>query len=459
MPIVIEQASTSQDTDRTEAFRTFARRRSEHEVVCPPLLLPPRQRRLYVRATLREDNQFRIKNRPEGAKAKFDKLASSAFSFFRGTALLFYRDIAGIDSGLPTVFTIGDVHPENFGVMPNEDGAPFFGVNDFDEAYFAPFSWDIRRGALGFYVAGVEHGLAPKKCRSIVKRFVDGYVDGLLEFAQDDREKWHEFRIDNSPPLLCDLLESAKESRESFLEDLIDLDKGRFVSSDEIVPHTKYVKKFQTIVDAYRDENEVAETSRGGHFEVKDVAVKKDSGTASLGLDRYFVLIDGATDDNSDDLILELKQSRRSALFGLTPGEREYDDKNEAERIVKSQQIHLMGGDRYYGYTMIDDQDFLVRERSPFKDDIDLDDLSKSEWKEYARICGKTLSIAHARSDEDTGIMEGDAEKIILGSIRRKLFRSDIVHFAETASEQLHRDHAKFQKDHEKGAFEFSKEG
>ena len=34
--------------------------------------------------------------------------------------------------------------------MPNEDGAPFFGVNDFDEAWVAPFSYDVKRGAVGF---------------------------------------------------------------------------------------------------------------------------------------------------------------------------------------------------------------------------------------------------------------------------------------------------------------------
>ena len=31
--------------------------------------------------------------------------------------------------------------------MPNEDNAPFFGVNDFDESIFAPFSYDVKRSA------------------------------------------------------------------------------------------------------------------------------------------------------------------------------------------------------------------------------------------------------------------------------------------------------------------------
>ncbi|MDX1524090.1 MAG: DUF2252 family protein, partial [Anaerolineae bacterium] len=289
--IIIDE---SQDiTDRTEAFRKFAQRRSQGEVMSLPILLPKHERRLYVRQTLREDHQFRIKNRPEGAQAKFDKLADSPFKFFRGTALLYYRDYAGTDGNLPPVLTIGDIHPENFGVMPNADGAPFFGVNDFDEAYFAPFSWDVKRGAVGFYIVAKENGLSKKKRKKVVRSFVDGYLAGLVEFARDDREKWHQYRIDNSPDVIKDLLESAQESRKSFLSDLLDLKKGKFVSSDEIVPRSKEVPPFQKVIDEYHQNSNIKENGRAGHFEVKDVAVKKDSGTASLGLDRNFVLING----------------------------------------------------------------------------------------------------------------------------------------------------------------------
>lgn len=48
--------------------------------------------------------------------------------------------MAGDDAWMPTVLTLGDVHPENFGVMPNADNVPIFSVNDFDEAYYAPFT-------------------------------------------------------------------------------------------------------------------------------------------------------------------------------------------------------------------------------------------------------------------------------------------------------------------------------
>lgn len=454
--LVIHNTQTA-DQDRTEQFRKYAEQRATGAVVMPPLLLPHHERRLYVRQTLREDHQFRIHNNPEGAQAKFDKLAESLFVFFRGTALLFYRDYAGMDSHLPIVFSIGDVHPENFGVMPNEDGAPFFGVNDFDEAYFAPFSYDVKRGAVGFYLAARENGLKKKKCNQVVRAFVDGYREGLVEFARDDREKWHELRVDNSPKLIRDLLTSAHTSRKAFLEELIDIEKERFVSSEEIVPHSNQINKFQGAVARYRQDNEIAlAASDQDFFTVKDVALKKGSGTASLGLARYFVLINGPTPDPADNVILEVKQTRRSVLYGLAVnGLDKAENDDQAGRIVRSHRVHLVGGDPYYGHVDIDGQSFLVRERSPFKEEIDVEDLEYEELGEYAAICGQILAQTHARSDEDTGVMEGSAEERILAALEPTLFTTDIAHFAQVAAKQLRKDWEMFKEDHQLGAFNF----
>lgn len=453
--MLVIHSNQTEDRDRTEDFRVYAQEQAAGRICVSPLLLPSAERRRYVRQTLREDHQFRIRNKPEGAQAKFDKLAHSLFTFFRGTALLFYRDYAGMDSHLPVVFTIGDVHPENFGVMPNEDGAPFFGINDFDEAYFAPFSYDLKRAAVGFYIVAREQDFKKKKRYKIVRAFVNGYQKGLTDFARDDREKWHELRIDNSPSMVRELLKSAHKSRREFLSEIIDLEKERFVSSDEIVPHSKYIEEFQKFVDAYRDENEIITTEKD-FFAVKDVAIKKGSGTASLGLDRYFVLINGPSSDPADNVILEFKQTRHSALYGLTPCAKDSEQEDErAARVVRSHHVHLAGGDPYYGQVEIDQQSFLVRERSPYKDEIDLDELDSAEMCEYATICGQTLAQTHARSDEDTGIMAGDAEKRILSSIEPTLFTADIVRFAHVATKRLYKDWKMFKKDHALGAFNF----
>jgi uncharacterized protein (DUF2252 family) len=452
--VIIAQIE-ERERDRTQAFCEFARRRATGAVVFSPAQLGDEDRRLYVRQTLREDHRHRIHNQPEGAQAKFDKLAKSPFVFFRGTALLFYRDYAGTDVEFPSVFVVGDVHPENFGVMPNDDGAPFFGIDDYDEACFAPFSWDLRRGVTGFCLSCRELGYERKARKRVVRRFVEGYLRGLLEFARNDREKWHEFRLDNSPPLIRDLIDDSLKSRRRFLASLVDLEKGRFLSTEEIVPHSKQRAKFQEIVDRYRQSAQVSEEAHGGHFQVKDVAIKTGSGTASLGLERYFVLIDGESSDPADDIILEIKQARRSALYGLTPNTRQAE--GEAERIVEAHQIHVAGGDRYYGQVEIDGTSFLVRERSPFKAKIDLEKLDEKSMGDYADICGVVLAQVHARSDEDTGVEgEGQAEQRILSSIRPKLFVDDMVRFSEVAGSRVIGDYRHFRKDHALQAFNLS---
>jgi hypothetical protein len=96
---------------------------------------------------------------------------------------------------------------------------------------------------------------------------------------------------------------------------------------------------------------------------------------------------------------------------------------------------------------------FMSRERAPFRDDIDLDDLSKSQWMDYAAICGKALAHAHALSD-DVGQLEHDIEPKIVAAIGgQKLFVDDIVRFAEEAADRVRSDHELFIADHSLGAF------
>ncbi|MBR0552157.1 DUF2252 domain-containing protein [Stakelama marina] len=442
------------DIDRCAEFRDFAKALGRGDIVIPPTLLGKRERRLHVRQTLREDHQFRIHNRPEGAEAKFDKLAGSVFHFFRGTALLYYRDQAGTDGHLPQVFTMGDAHPENFGVMPSVDGTPIFGVNDFDEAWKAPFSWDIKRCATGFWIVAKENGFKKKHRRKIVHAFVDGYLRAMVDYLRDDREDDFQFRLDNSPPMIRDLLEGAMQSRRKFLSKLIDLDRCRFIPDDEVVPVSSRIDEFQEIIDKYRRENEIGGVSRpDDFFIVRDVAIKKDSGTASLGLDRYFVLLEGWGDGDDRCVVLEMKQTRRSSLYGLVP-ENDFEAREQIDAIVTAHDVHLVGGDPFYGRAEIEGRSFLVRERSPFKDDIDSDDLDPGEMATYAGICGHALAHTHARSEGEHN-HDDPPERRIMGSIEPEAFCADIVAFAHDAAKRIYKDHELFKRDHALGVFRF----
>ncbi len=444
---------------RFETFRRLANAVAGGEFVLRPRVLTGIERRLHVRRTLREDHRARIADGTEETASKFDQLSSSLFSFFRGTALLFYRDMAGDDAWMPTVLALGDVHPENFGIMPNISNVPIFSVNDFDEAYYAPFTWDLKRGAVGFMIAAETEGELKRKHRvSIVRHFVQGYIDNMQRLAREATEQEDEMRFDNAPKLIRKLFKDAHEERATWLrDDYLDETGRRFRSTDKLVPISSRINEFQQITDRLVRENDIevpprARASDATPMRVKDVAIRRGQGTASLGLDRYYVLIEGPQGDGTDDLIIEYKQARRSALAGLVPPN-QYEMNTRAERITHAQAVHLIRGDRFYGHIEFDGQSYLSRERAPFRDSIDLDDLSKSDWKQYARICGQVLAGVHALSDE-AGRVDYDIEPAIMDAIGpAELFTEDMVAFAEETADRVRRDHDMFCEDHARGAF------
>lgn len=450
----LEDPGSPQAASRFKQFQALAEAAARGEFVMLPRHLTGNDRRLHVRQTLREDHQNRIAQQAEDAEVKFDKLAGSLFSFFRGTALLFYRDMAGEDSWMPTVLTLGDVHPKNFGVMPNADNVPIFGVNDFDEACYAPFTWDLKRGAVGFLLAAEEvGGYKRKRQLKIVRRFVRGYLEGIREFADKNTEKDHERRLDNGPKLIRELIEGAQKNRSAWLaKDYLDEFKRGFRHNDELVPISSRRDEFQKLIGRWLKENRIDPPARAGKMRVKDVAIRKGAGTASLGLSRYYALIEGPNQDGTDDLLIEFKKARRSALAGLVPPT-PYNAQVKGERIAHAQGAQLVRGDVFYGHVTIEGESFMSRERAPFRDDIDLDDLSKSEWKQYAAICGRSLAHAHALSD-DIGELDHDIEPQILKAIApEKLFIDDILRFAGDAADRLRRDHVTFKLEFALGAF------
>ncbi len=101
-----------------------------------------------------------MRENPKGWRGRFRKMAADEFAFFRGSAVLFYRDLQRTlsqDSWIKNCekashifihvsyfsssrkihsclfFIKGDLHAENFGTYIDRFGVINFGVNDFDE--------------------------------------------------------------------------------------------------------------------------------------------------------------------------------------------------------------------------------------------------------------------------------------------------------------------------------------
>ena len=105
---------------------------------------------------------------PAAFRAKFRKMAQDPFAFYRGSACLFYADIAGpyatwTSAGCrrrrARIWIQGDLHAENFGTYLDAGGRLVFDVNDFDEAYLGHWTWDLRRFVASLALLGWQKAL------------------------------------------------------------------------------------------------------------------------------------------------------------------------------------------------------------------------------------------------------------------------------------------------------------
>jgi len=82
------------------------------------------------------------------------------------------------------VWIQGDLHAENFGTYLNSEGILVFDVNDFDEAYVGPFTWDMKRFAASLALIGYQKALSDDEIRHVIQVAARGYVKRVKAFAE-----------------------------------------------------------------------------------------------------------------------------------------------------------------------------------------------------------------------------------------------------------------------------------
>jgi uncharacterized protein (DUF2252 family) len=115
-------------------------------------------------------------------RRKFRKMAASPFAFYRGSAPLFYADVAKrddpwADERTGRVWIQGDLHAENFGTYMDSAGILVFDVNDFDEAFLGHFTWDLQRMAASLALLGFAKALSDEAIERMIREYADAYLD------------------------------------------------------------------------------------------------------------------------------------------------------------------------------------------------------------------------------------------------------------------------------------------
>lgn len=412
-------------------------------------------------------NQLYAWNHPYAAQlpgelqTKMSKMAASPFAFYRGTAHLFYLDMARLpassycNAACNQTWLNGDLHLQNMGGFRDAAGNFVFDTNDFDEGYFGPYVWDLRRMAVSIILAAKANGLSGSDQQQVVRDFLDNYINKIGEFRGTDNELGYRLTSSNTSGVVKDTIQAAaSQSTSALLAKYTSVVGGKRVlnsASDLVAVSSSQYSAISAAMANYV--NSIAPSKRyaASFYAVKDIRQKLGSGIGGLGRYRYYVLIEGPGSGNSDDVILQVKQEAASAVALANNGNMPawaYDS-HEGERVAKSMKAALSNTDVLLGWTSIGGVPYLVREKSPYEADFDTTRLtSYGSFSTAVQYAGKVAAKNHAGSDKDYDAsliaygIDKEIDDLISGN--KSGFKEEIVSFAVNYSAQVQYDYQSF---------------
>ncbi|EXG79674.1 hypothetical protein CryarDRAFT_0717 [Cryptosporangium arvum DSM 44712] len=357
---------------------------------------------------------------PELLPLRYERMVASPFSFFRGAATVMAHDLAlHPHSGL-FVQAGGNAHLQNFGMSGTPDRRLVFDLNDFDETLEAPFEWDLKRLVSSVILAARANRFKNGEATTAAASAAAGYRDAMNDYAtQRALEVWYD-RIE-----VDDLAQLLKRGRSS-VPTLQAVEKAR--SRDHISAAAKLTERVNggwrlredppllTHVTDSSDEGMDEELVRRCIREYRQTLpadrrvlldrytfvdfARKVVGVGSVGSRCWVVLLAASP---NDPLLLQVKEAGQSVLeWHLTPS----PYRNAGQRVVEGQRLIQAAPDVLLGWFRdpAAGHDYYVRQLWDAKGSFDTSTFDAPGLAKYARLCGRVLARAHARSGDPAAI-------------------------------------------------------
>ena len=400
-----------------------------------------------------------MKADPDAFRTKFRKMAADPFAFYRGSACVFYADVADqedrwADERTGRVWIQGDLHAENFGTYMDGSGMLIFDVNDFDEAFVGHFTWDLQRFAASVALLCWQKALSDNVIRDLIAAFTHSYLDQVTWFRQTDDDSTFSLNLDTARGAVLAALQDARLStRYEMLHRITHVD-----DADRRFRHTSGVReleeaeydKVKAAFEAYQDTIPKSKKFREIAYDVKDIVGRTGFGIGSAGLPSYNVLIEGFNQALDNDIVLSMKQGNVAAPSRVVDDEAVHKYfKNQGHRTAVSQRALQAYADPLLGHTEIDGVGFVVAELSPYESDLDWSELTEpDELTEVIEQLGRAVAKVHCVGDADSdqelvGFQTEDAIAELIGD-RTDEFVDDIVEFGLTYAATVREDHRHF---------------
>lgn len=400
-----------------------------------------------------------IERDPRAFRGKFRKMAADPFAFYRGSAPLFYADMAQlddpwVDDSTSRVWIQGDLHAENYGTYMDSAGVLVFDVNDFDEAYLGHYTWDLQRMAASLALLGFRKALSDASITALIETYGKAYVETVRLFATSEVDRDFRLTLDNTEgPLLSVLQVARAETRVRLLDALTAFDGvdrklasgpgARELDDDErAAVLAAYEQYLDTIPEAKRQQSL--------SYAVKDVKGRAGVGIGSAGLKVYTLLVEGRTQALENDVVLSMKQAGTPAVSRVVTDEkiRAYFE-HEGHRTAVSQQALQAHADPWVGWCELDGVGQIIKEVSPYEADLDWDVVTEvDEMLPLVHDLGRATAKVHCVSDagSEHPLVDVNVEAKITDVIdgRDAEFASHLARFGAEYGALTREDHRRF---------------
>jgi uncharacterized protein (DUF2252 family) len=352
---------------------------------------------------------------PAGFRARFRRMASSAFAFYRGTACLFHHDLDSEKRGGPyldertsRVWIHGDLHAGSFGTHMDATGRLTFGATGFDEAYVGPFTWDLKRFAASVALIGHAKALGDGQITDLVRIYAAAYrerVHALATGAKSDEVP--PFTLETAEGPLLDALRRARSlTRSGLLDALTEIRdfERRFAPGPgtvELDAASRY--KVLAAFDGYLESLPDSSLARPYSYRVKDVVGRLGPGVPPAGPPAYDILLEGHNDALENDVVIHLERGRvPSVSRHITDPSIRACFRHEGHRTVLARRALQRHADPWLGWTELDGHGLVVTEVSPYAVALDWEDIDEPDRiAAVVADLGRATAALHAATDDD----------------------------------------------------------
>jgi uncharacterized protein (DUF2252 family) len=415
-----------------------------------------RSREKHITNVLAEAFDDLIGADPRAFQRKFRKMAQDPFSFYRGSACLFYADMANADDRYADertsrVWIQGDLHAENYGTYVNDAGILVFDVNDFDEAYLGHFTWDLKRMAASLALLGFVKALSDDTIGEMIETYAAAYLEQVERFHRTEADEEFRLTLENTEGALQAVLQEARvQTRWHMLEQATRVEGHDRVFKESPSARLLDDDEREEVLAAYSDYLETIPERKRQHsvsYDVKDVVGRVGFGIGSAGLPAYNLLVEGRSQALENDVILSMKQGNVAAPSRVVEDERIRDHfEHPGHRTAISQRALQAHADPWLGWCELRGTGQVVQEISPYEADLSWEHLADPEeilplLTYLGQATAKIHCVSDASSAED--LVDFETEEAIEAVIDDDL-ASELADFGASYAERVREDHGLF---------------